>query len=582
MDTVPGTPAPPKADAWESRAFRRGRNPSGPPLIPTRQFSQYLETPLAPAPAGPSSVFIDIRGGLGDVLMVAGVARALRQAWPETRVGYRCPPQQIELLGENPDVVWSEGPLDPNALMVHYPESFAGVWSEQDSPQWHWMRALCRAVGVSWDPASLRRRYYMTAEESSAALPLLESYPRPWLALHPYSSGHTQNKCYDRWGEVLPHLPGTTFVFGAHDPHRRRWPSAVSLEDQHGLRQSLALLSHMDLALTGDSMLMHAAEAVGVPHVVTLWGATCPQITGLFTEGAINLEPRQRACEAGGPRCWSYAKQCRAGSKCINSIPPADVLAAVAEALDLAPRLATEFLIVNWNSASYTVPLLRQLRDCAKTNCRVVVVDNGSRPEDVHQVRAALEQHWPRAHQLIASPQNLGFPAGVNRGLEECRAEVVVLLNPDLELQDPGFDERIHWYFQRYPRAGIIGCGGNEGAFYFGPHQDLCCTQGLQRCDRVNGACMAIHRRCLNKVPWLDELFTPGLCEETDYCVRAQALGLEVWWFPAKIRHLCQRVTRGNGFSWKTSGTAARNVALFDRRWRRFQMPLSGNMPKAY
>jgi len=62
--------------------------------------------------------------------------------------------------------------------------------------------------------------------------------------------------------------------------------------------------------------------------------------------------------------------------------------------------------------------------------------------------------------------------------------------------------------------------------------------------------------------------------------VRAQALGQEVWWFPAEIIHLGSQVIAGNNYSW--SENHRRNVELFDRRWHNFEMPFSGHVPKAY
>src|SRR5579864_3305979 len=84
----------------------------------------------------------------------------------------------------------------------------------------------------------------------------------------------------------------------------------------------------------------------------------------------------------------------------------------------------TGVVVVTYNSADV---IERCLDSC--TGLPVVVVDNASRdatPELVKQKPAVM---------LIANVSNQGFAAAVNQGVEALDTELVLLLNPDAELE---------------------------------------------------------------------------------------------------------------------------------------------------
>ena len=561
-------------------------------ILPPRQGRQPLGLGVPTTALGDSSkswFVFSVFGGWGDVFMVSGVAREIKQANPGARIEYHLPRHQQVLLEGNPDfdllLPEQTAIAAPTGFVpIAYPDQFNGTWR---TPGWHWIRVVCQAAGVSFDPYTLRRTYYARPDELLWASDFLGKYERPWTFAHPFSSPWTKLKQWSRtnWADVVDDIPGTTFVVGKDDqgnePFAADSGNVVSLQEQHTFRETAALLHYADLVVCMDSSIAHAAEAAGAKHVITLFGATTPQMVGLFMPGAVNLEPRRRPCDKSD-ECWLNAKDCPAPAPCVNLITPAEVKRAIGNVYDPPAHLPLEFVIVNWNSSQLTTRVLQDLaRNCQTTGYHVTVVDNGSDRADVAAVRAALSQYHRGRSHLIANTENRGFPAAVNDGLAQSAAEVICLLNPDIEIYEPGWDRRLLAMFDAVPRAGIVGAGKTEGAYFFGAHKDIC-KRGSSpiRCDRVNGATMAIHRRCLDKVPWMDEMYTPGLCEETDYCVRAQALGLEVWWMPAEIIHLGGQTIAGNDYSW--SANHQRNVDVFDRRWRNFQMPFTGHTPKGY
>jgi len=83
----------------------------------------------------------------------------------------------------------------------------------------------------------------------------------------------------------------------------------INLVGQTQLRTAFAVLQHLDLLISNDSGLMHAAAALWTP-VVAIFGSTDPFATGPFTPFASVLWQRppcgpclQRTCPEGHYRC---------------------------------------------------------------------------------------------------------------------------------------------------------------------------------------------------------------------------------------------------------------------------------------
>jgi len=100
-------------------------------------------------------------------------------------------------------------------------------------------------------------------------------------------------------------------------------------------------------------------------------------------------------------------------------------------------RPSLSVLIVVWNSSSELrrglPPLLVELGP----DDELIVVDNDSGDDS-----AAVVAELAPAARLVRMGRNVGFAAGCNRGAEEARGDLLVLLNPDAVPQ-PGWGEAI-------------------------------------------------------------------------------------------------------------------------------------------
>lgn len=221
-------------------------------------------------------------------------------------------------------------------------------------------------------------------------------------------------------------------------------------------------------------------------------------------------------------------------------------------------------VIVNWNTAELLADCLASLPTaCGTLSCEVLVVDNASRDGSADLVRS----RFPGV-TLLEGGGNLGFSRGNNLALPRCRGAFVLLLNPDTVcpagslaklvafarakdrlgaagplLTDAAGRPTITWGWFPHPRhhwLGFLDPSRKLGGDFWGervvhvPRRD----EPSRVVDYVAGACLLMTREALALVGTLDVRFFMYF-EETDWCRRAQAAGLQVWYCAdAQVVHL--------------------------------------------
>ena len=105
-------------------------------------------------------------------------------------------------------------------------------------------------------------------------------------------------------------------------------------------------------------------------------------------------------------------------------------------------------VIVAWNSARWLPGCLDSLRALARPPVEVVVVDSGS----TDGAAALVRGRYPEV-RLMECARNVGFCRGNNLGIRASAAPLVLVLNPDTELE-PGFLEELLPAFDD-PKVGL-------------------------------------------------------------------------------------------------------------------------------
>ena len=135
----------------------------------------------------------------------------------------------------------------------------------------------------------------------------------------------------------------------------------------------------------------------------------------------------------------------------------------------------------------------------------IIVVCNGSDKES-----ADLVHSYGDNFKLIWNDEPLGFTKAVNVGLKACLGEKIILINTDCVILD--FKEKNYWINELLkpldnPEVGIAGMDFMciNSSIYFFPFYFV-----------------AFRRQILEEIGLLDEEFSPGYFEDTDYCIRIQ------------------------------------------------------------
>jgi len=215
-------------------------------------------------------------------------------------------------------------------------------------------------------------------------------------------------------------------------------------------------------------------------------------------------------------------------------------------------------IIVSYNGREYLRRCLASvLQHTQADDCEVVVVDNASRDGSADLVAA----EFPSV-RLLRRPNNAGLSKALNEGIRLSRGDMVVLLNPDVELRDNPFPAMMR-YLREHPEVGVLGprIMDDDGSLQlscrrfptfsvvffnryslltrFFPRNPLSTRYLMTNFDHTRTAevdwlslaCWMAPHRLFDEVGFLDEgyfLYN----EDVDFCQRVRRAGRKVVYFP--------------------------------------------------
>jgi N-acetylglucosaminyl-diphospho-decaprenol L-rhamnosyltransferase len=246
---------------------------------------------------------------------------------------------------------------------------------------------------------------------------------------------------------------------------------------------------------------------------------------------------------------------------------------------DTLPSLGV--VIVNYCSQDLTERCVQSLlaQGIAAAH-RIVVVDNLSPDGSGQRLQSAL----PAGVQVLLSPSNGGYGAGVNFGVAALDTELVLALNPDTYFLRNDMDTVRAWFASR-PRVGVVGLKliNPDGSLQYSarrfysladilarrtplgrwrPLRRLERSHLLQRkwrggpfeADWVMGTGFVVRRSAFDQVGRMDEGYFLYF-EEVDLCARMWVNGWKVFALPdVELVHDHQRASTAGvlSFSGKT------------------------------
>ncbi len=257
-------------------------------------------------------------------------------------------------------------------------------------------------------------------------------------------------------------------------------------------------------------------------------------------------------------------------------------------------------IVVTYNSAGV---IERCLRSCDGLD--VVVVDNASTDGTVAIVRRLAGEgvgvRW------IANEDNRGFAGAVNQAAAQCKAEYILLLNPDAELSAPpwalieacnevgadiaaakltGEDGAAQTGFQirRFPTVMSLASEtlGINRIFPNNPVNAAyrCLDRNPEEAGAVEqpaGAFLLFRRRLWQRLEGFDERFHPIWFEDVDFCKRASDSGAKIYYFPmAGAKHLGGHSVHPIGWEWRELHWCDSLLKYASKHFRPFERRIVG------
>lgn len=231
----------------------------------------------------------------------------------------------------------------------------------------------------------------------------------------------------------------------------------------------------------------------------------------------------------------------------------------------------------NWPRVSVVIPsrdslgLIRTvmeglLNGTDYPDVEIIVVDNGTTDPAVLELYD-LWTSGPVPFRFEIRPEPFNFSRAINRGVSLSTGDILLVLNNDIEVLEPGWLKEMVSCFD-FPDVGVVGAkllypdrtlqhagviaglGDLAGHWFIGsarnfpgPMSRLMVRNSM---SVVTGACMAIRRACWDDVGSFDEEHFKIAYNDVDFCLRAVKAGHRVIWTPfAELVHH-ESATRGS------------------------------------
>lgn len=211
-------------------------------------------------------------------------------------------------------------------------------------------------------------------------------------------------------------------------------------------------------------------------------------------------------------------------------------------------------VILNWNTAKDTIECIKSLKNQTFKNFEIILVDNGSRKEEIQKIDIFLKNERRLKIKVIKNRKNFGFCKGNNIGIRNSKGQFLVFLNNDTivnknwlkNLLKPFEDNKVgvvasKILFYNGIKNNVVQYVGGKLTLYGMPISEGTGTKDRKKYNKQKevfwamGASFAVRKKIFNELKEMfpDEYFI--YFEEVDLCWRIKNLGYKVIYCPDSI-----------------------------------------------
>ena len=288
-----------------------------------RGFEYYDGAPVE----GPRAQYAVVRNmGMGDIIMVTPILRAMKQSWPWADVVLFTERRYLPLLRHNPDCQVQAMEDGVNGSMTF---DLRGV-SERagDRQATERIDIYARECGVLLEQR--QPRVYTVADEKKRGEVDLKAFGwegRPLLGIQPISSRPERNYNLDRLGQVMEYFyyaEGMEIALFHNEPLDWTFPvPVINLASKTDMHQLINCVANCTAFLGVDSGVTHVAAGQGIP-TVALTGPIRGALRYSSYPSVKILERTELPCVVRPHECY----RCVRGAECLQ-FDPLDVIRTI-------------------------------------------------------------------------------------------------------------------------------------------------------------------------------------------------------------------------------------------------------------
>ncbi|WP_289460625.1 MULTISPECIES: glycosyltransferase family 2 protein [Bacillota] len=221
-------------------------------------------------------------------------------------------------------------------------------------------------------------------------------------------------------------------------------------------------------------------------------------------------------------------------------------------------KKSVAIIIINYNGLDDTLECIKSIKKSqTKYGLKIIVVDNCSRVNEAYRIKANFEDVV-----VIRSNVNGGFSYGNNIGIKWAIINdynYILLLNNDTIIKFDMIDILIDACDTQIVVPTMFYYGEDDLAWYAGgfinkktgnaKHKHMneridINSMSNEICTFATGCCFAAKSETIKKIGYLDDSYFM-YCEDTDYCIRANLMGIKIEYIPKAV--LWHKVSQSTG-----------------------------------